>query len=611
MKLETTDKKEKRTVRRVSEFLGESGLVSAYDGYMTSTLEVSADAYPSLTTAAPLSVYKSADFLNYPTSIGSDGKLYYADGDDFVYDGKFKGKLEEVGKKHFGELDEQVVIFPDRCVYSHKTHYYYFAEYRLNELVDLSGITTVVPLRAIADAAPPFALDGDMYFNTADNLVYTYNDGTWSGETPLIDVTYSLEEDSFDSLVKYVSFLHTSDRHLTFERVNAAGETGSTHIKIVFSTEKYPAVYSGLKNFAPGDRVFFRGITTYNDGTENNLYALANGTTITEIADEYIIVENTVGMKNVFADPDGSIKFITMVKVVPPLECVVRVGNRLWGAVGDKIYASAANNPREWSPVRGGVVIKAETMGKILGACELSGTPVFFTERSVIKVIAVSGGYKLSVTPALGLSPDSRESIACVSGAIYYLSNHGVMCYSGTVPKKVDFMCTELKGGAMAASDGARYYLSMGDKVFVYTPENKTWYRRNINAKALCNHNATVAFIHEKDGSREIGVLERGTTGSAAHAVFAPWDTDILEKKKYRRLYIEMIADKSAKVTVTALYDSTEVSANTLTGTGKLELYKIELLPYTADRLTLTLSTRANVNFTVKSISREFSLCDT
>lgn len=595
---------EKRTLRRVDRFSGYSTSYNAPDGALTAAQNMCADAYPSLTCAKPPRVMP--DLLVSPTSVGADEKLFYVDGTDFVYDGIVRGKVS-AGKKKLASLGDTVVVFPDRRAYSHKTEYYHFSYSKLVKLKSTDGITHITKLTAICDTLPESADEGDLVFNDTDNKLYTMSAGTWVASEPSFTTTYALDKSEYFPLMVTHTFTTLSEKSLRLETVNELGESGTSHIKISFLQDFDPK-YVDLSDFKVGDRVTLRGIYTASVDENDALVALAGGTTITKIAGNYMIVENTGGADYVSILLSDRVEKVVMTKVIPPLECVMSAQNRLWGAVGNTIYACAPGDVTEWSTTNGAVILEADTTSDIIGCADHSGVPVFFTKDSIIRVYTVYNGYKLNIIPAPGLSEKHPDSIASVAGSLYYLSDTGVMRYTGNSPKQVTFECEPLSAGAIGASDRTHYYLANQSKLYVYSPECDVWYYYNVKVTDMCGFGTGVAVIGSIFGTEELLIYSDENENAPTvypTADFIPWDTDIVTKKTYYKLYIEMKASDVAPVYISIEFDDGRRVYHTLAGEGKMKLYTIDLVPTVSNFIKLSVYSNIG-DFVIKSVTREF-----
>lgn len=595
---------EKRTLRRVDSFSGLNTSYSAPDGALTAAQNMCADAYPALKCARPPRVMP--DLLVSPSSLGSDEKIFYVDGSNFVYDGVVRGRVS-VGKKKFASLADTVVIFPDRHAFSHKSEYYHFSYTGLVRLKNTEGVTHITKLTAICDTLPGSASDGDIVYNNSDNKIYTMTSGIWSPSVPSFTTTYVLDKSEYFPLMVTHTFTTLSEKSLRFQTTNENGESGTSHIKISFLQNNEPRVVD-LSDFKVGDKVTFRGIHTSSVDENDALVALANGTVITKIAGSYMIVENTGRADYVSILLSDRVNEVVMTKVIPPLECVMTVGDRIWGAVGNTIYASAPGDVTEWSTRNGAIILEADTASDIIGCADHAGVPVFFTKDAIIRVYTVYNGYKLNIIPAPGLSEKHPDSVACVAGSLYYVSDAGIMRYSGNSPKQVTFECEPLSAGAIGRTDMTRYYLANGDKLYVYSPECDAWYYYSVTVTTMCGFGTGVAVIGSIFGTEELLIYSDDNDPAPTvypTADFIPWDTDIVTKKTYYKLYIEMKASTAAPVYISIEFDNGKRVYHTLNGDGTMKLYTIELVPVKSDYIKLSVYSNIG-DFVIKSVTREF-----
>ncbi len=610
MNLATPEKNEKKLVRTLNTFYGQRGTQAPEEGYLSDAKDLSFDAFPALKSAAPIRKAQGLPTLVNPLSIGADEKLYYNDGSNFIYDGVVRYSSLSVGKKSFVPFDGRVLIFPDRIAYSHKTRYYFYAYNKLSELTEPDVLTSIVELSAISATAPENALEGDKYYNTSDNKIYTLTNNVWYASSPSVRVSYAIKENTVEALQKTYIFGTAGNREIKFKTTDKNGDYGNTHIKISFYRDSEPTSLS-LTTFKVGDKVSFRGIHTGNAEANVSLSALANGTTITAIHPKYMLVENTGGAVDISIGLSTQVDEVMMIKVIPPLSFARAIGNRVWGAVGNTIYACAPNDPFNWNVNDGAYAIKADTLGDIIGCAQLSDTPIFFTEDAIIRVNNVQGGCKLSVIPSPGLTKSTLNSVAYVAGSLFYLSSYGLMRYSGGVPKKVETSgIGDFTGNIIGASDGARYYLSCNNKLYVYDVASESLSYRDVMVIDMSAFENSIVLIGKYLGESGIFVVDNNINAPSAlypNALFLPWDTDILKKKTYKRLYVQLKAELGKNV-----YIRVKIGDNTyydfmLTGTGEFKLYKLDLKPTRSDSISVNVYSQYTA-FTLNSISREFTV---
>lgn len=180
-------------------------------------------------------------------------------------------------------------------------------------------------------------------------------------------------------------------------------------------------------------------------------------------------------------------------RLVPDMDFVVEHGNRLWGCRYDgqinEIYASCLGDFTNWwrfdALASDAYRASRGAAGPFTGAVSYGSSVLFFRQRCLEKVYPSAAGAHQIVTTALdGVAPGCGGSLQIVDGVLYYLSGTGVMAYDGSMPVSVS---GNLPGGvcysAVAGRWQSRYYLSCrtdrGDHVLVYDTRRGLWHRED------------------------------------------------------------------------------------------------------------------------------------
>ena len=104
--------------------------------------------------------------------------------------------------------------------------------------------------------------------------------------------------------------------------------------------------------------------------------------------------------------------------------------------------------------------------GDFTGCVSFLGYPVFFKEDHIYKVYgSIPSNFEVMGSATLGVAKGCGGSLAIAGERLLYLSNSGVMIYSGGIPQSLHdaFGMTRLRNGR-AGSDGLKYYLSAQDE---------------------------------------------------------------------------------------------------------------------------------------------------
>lgn len=193
---------------------------------------------------------------------------------------------------------------------------------------------------------------------------------------------------------------------------------------------------------------------------------------------------------------DGYSSDLRIERNVPDLDILFTHENRLWGAKGDTIYASALGDPFTWynfdtvDTASWSVDVMDE--GDFTGGCSFLGYPIFFKENHIYKVYgSVPSEYSLVQSADLGVEAGSGKSLAIAGEKLYYLSRAGVCVYSGALPQVISQPLGDIRyHNASAGSDGLKYYISMvrpdipGQKrrTFIYDTQTGLWQTDDLRA---------------------------------------------------------------------------------------------------------------------------------
>jgi len=236
--------------------------------------------------------------------------------------------------------------------------------------------------------------------------------------------------------------------------------------------------------FNVGDCVVFEG------GRHNNGVVAV----IQEISDDRKALrfyENTFKWQ---LDSDGQTedKPVAITRKMPKgLSYVMSVGNRLWACGGKHIAASADGDPFNWNTFEGTAAdswqVDALGEGDFTGCANYGGTPIFFKENALFKVLGdYPGVFTLNETPCFGIVPGGEKSVAEVSGYLFWVSSAGVMYYSGGVVRSIGVELGKIdKSYAIGGSDGIRYYVcfhnggSGSAELYCYDTAYGAWYKED------------------------------------------------------------------------------------------------------------------------------------
>ena len=608
---------EKRTQKTTDIFEGIRNCAAACDGDLLNAENICSDAYPALRTSPARRVPSLHYTLTSPASVGATDRLIYADSKNFYY-GDNCYSDESTIRKHFVKLGDTVAIFPQKTCFRSYKKYYYYDTFNMVEFENNGTINESETLVAISESEPSDALPGDRYYNTSSGRLYTYTDGVWGNAVePDNTVIYSVDVCEFGRLDALFKWGLGSSGGVKVKTVGADSDTGTDCIKFQFY-RLGNAVNINLSAFKVGDKVTVTGVILTDSNEMMDIEALAAGTVIQEIGDTYFTVKNMSDGGIINSWVSSNTTRVTMQRIVPSLDCFAAVGDRIWGAKGNMIYACAPCDPNTWgagNTADTALMLDSLIQEDIIGCADFGGVPIFFTENAIIEVLSVYNGYKLSVTPAPGLSKNNPESIAFVSGSLYYVSDSGVMCYGGASPKRINFKPGELLSSMIGGTDGVKYYLSGSSGTYIYDTRNKCWYKESGTFTSFARYGSGLAGISEENGvghvyllggveTDEDSIQELGTRTIE----FAPFYEGTTSKKTYSRLIMRAQADEECEAEIYVSYDGGDFKkATKITGCGKTHVYDIPLIPVKADFMQIRIVSEGG-EFTLISLTREFVL---
>lgn len=359
--------------------------------------------------------------------------------------------------------------------------------------------------------------------------------------------------------------------------------------------------------FNVGDAVTISGCTTE---TKNNVTAV-----IREIdGNKLYFSENLfhIGFNDVIVGSwaghaeEGA---VTITREVPELLQLCEDGNRLWGCSKGTVYASKLGDPFNWNVFDGletdSWTVTPGSSGEFTGCCNFQGYPTFFKEDRIYKAYgSVPSEFSLVDSPYLGVMAGCGQSLATVSGVLFYLSSAGPMAYTGSVPQPIGdaFGSTRFVGG-VAGSDGIKYYVSLEDadgryRLFVYDAQKGMWHiEDDMQATHLCRHDGELYCLDAAGQIRLLGDVQQAPEGCteetdlAWFAEFGDFTHEDPNHKGLGKLQLRLQMEEGSEVKILVQYDSDGVwrLVRAVTGEGSKRNYYLPIIPRRCDHYRLLL----------------------
>lgn len=366
--------------------------------------------------------------------------------------------------------------------------------------------------------------------------------------------------------------------------------------------------------FRVGDAVEIEGLTTFPE--ENGSYIIRGfGEHITSDGTKLptIIFDN-----DVFEKTGTDAGAVTIRRKVPNLTVVTESSNRLWGADGNTIFASALGDPTNFYTYDGldtdSYAVAVASEGAFTGCCGFGNSVLFWKEDRLHKILgAYPSQYTMYEYNVPGVKRGSEGSLVNINEVLYYHGRDGVYRYNGGTPDLIteNFGLRRFKDASAGAVDG-RYYISMQDTrseewgLWAYDTQHGIWLREDES------HSVDFAIDDGKlfciaDGKLMCLNPEESDEVVAWSATSARMDETYHNRKCYSRLLLrgELLEDQAwLQVDISCdgepfkrVYTSRDKAAKTLV---------IPILPKRCDNFRIRLSGEGKC--IIRSMVREFGL---
>lgn len=411
---------------------------------------LTSDYYPVMSTRDKRGII---DHLDNPQGLFGGAQLAWIESGRFYYDGINVCEVTE-GEKQFVRIGALLCIFPDKLIYNTYTGELDSMEVSLT----LSGETVYTLCKADGSA---------------------YNQYVGDSEPDTSEYTVWLDTSTTPSVLK--EYAASSAQWV---------EIATTYIKIAnkgIGTE-----------FSEYDAVTISGSVVSDLNTDNIVYAAGQGYIIvTGLIDSVVTQSSRLSMK----------------RVVPDMDFVTEMNNRIWGCSSDnhEIYACKLGDPKNWRCYMGitsdSYTATVGIEGKFTGAISHLGYVLFFKENAIIKVYGTDpSNYTITTTRCRGVQDGSERSLITINEILYYKAVNSICSYDGSLPQNISTdLGNELYFEARAGYCKEKYYVCMRNsnyewRLFVYDTIKGMWHiedRQEI--QCFANAGGGLYFIDKND----------------------------------------------------------------------------------------------------------------
>lgn len=614
MRLPYMTAKTNRATQQTIAFGGVNYGLRPGDGELAESLGLSSARYPCLSQRAGRKTFGS---YTDPTGLYARGKLCVVDGTDFIYDGKVVGQVE-AGEKLFATINTKIVIFPDKVYYDTKEEKFGNLSARCDGYagdITFTANTLTTPEQSWNDIALEEEKVQDGAAGT--DAVTVYTGASVDKTTGALTMTGGTE--------KTVAGLKEGD-------LIQYGLTDSE------KTKKYMAVKSCEKEELPEDEetpATYKLVCTVHESTLikypdlSELFKVGDGVEISgcsgslEKNNGTRIVKGTAARTLTFADDTFTAgtetEAVTVERKVPDFSCICECDNRIWGAEGTTIYASALGDPTNFFVYDGlatdSYSVAVGSDGDFTGCCAYSSTVLFWKENYLHKILgSYPAQYEIYTYTVPGIQKGSEKSLTVINETLYYKGRNGVYAYAGGTPELIseNFGTRRFTNG-IGGTDGERYYLSMQreDKtweLYVFDTLRGLWLREDaIHAVDFAYLEGTLYFLDGSNKKVRMMGQDNSEEGPVAWtATLAPMDETTHGRKNYSRLYLRADLEAGAWLKIEISADGTPFRQVFATHNQRARTMTIPILPVRCDSFQIRMTGKGMC--IIKSMVREFSL---
>lgn len=544
----------------------------APEGSLEEAVNMRADAYPSLASRRPLGVLCSFagrrvygfGFSEKPYYVAENGEgevFFYYDGEPY-----FEVSATE---KSFAVINGLICIFPDKK---------YFSETAMRAKNASEPYESLEALHEATKSGSNLSA-GDIYL--AGNVVYTYNPaGLWrdnlTSESDLKETPYSYLA---QSLWNYVSQRWGELGLSAFIGMRENGMVKVNDTDGLYDTVIDFDAGESLYGLKIGDPVELKVRYRTTSSPYSSVYRTYN-TALYSVTVKKGYYAYTFSGADIspYLDDEGNPSetgklarySVEVIKRIPDFDTVFVHDNRLWGAEGEYIHASAPGDPTLFlsysmsaaSPWSLAVMSK----GRFTAGCSFLGYPTFFKEDMILRI---AGSYPEEYTTyetadVLGVKAGEGKSLAASSGELYYTSREGVARYRGSYPEIVSepLGMTDFSDTAAGAMRGILYF-SAGGRLYAYDTKKKIWMGTYPSAFSCFFDSEGVLYALAEESNAVMALNGDGTLpieqGEViSEAVTLPFYSDTLDKKGAGHVSVLLDMEEGAWAELYISYDGGE-----------------------------------------------------
>ncbi|HIZ55336.1 MAG TPA: hypothetical protein H9671_03915 [Firmicutes bacterium] len=604
MKLPYMQTAVRKSSKQIISFYGVNYSQNTREGEFLESYGLSSMKFPCLSQREGR---KIAGSYQHPTGLYARGKLCVVDGTDFIYGDEVVGQVSE-GEKHIATINTKIVIFPDKVFYDTDTKEFGNLSASCSGFsgdVVFTSNTITVPAQSYIDSAQTeegkmISIPAGMSFTVYTGVTVNKANGqmTFSGETektPGNLIKGDIIQQGCDVETEYMVIQNTVE-----------SEDGSYQIDYILheiSLHQYPSLE---ELFSAGDGVELSGCTSFPDNNGSHIIRSVDGQKLTFD-------------KDIFSQTGTEKGTVLIERKIPDLSCICECDNRIWGAEGTTIYASALGDPKNFFVYDGlstdSYAVAVGTDGDFTGCISYSSTVLFWKENCLHKVLgSYPAQYEIYTYTIPGIQKGSEKSASVINETLFYKGRNGVYAYAGGTPELIsECFGTKQFENAVAGSDGSRYYISMqGDdgqwNLYVYDPMRGIWLREdNTHAADFAQLDGILYYLDADNGKVVMTGQDYSEEGKIQwSATLCQMDEIVHGRKGYSKLYLRADMEAGAWIKVEISADNAPFYQIYAGHNERAKTIQIPILPTRCDNFRIRLSGQGIC--IIKSLVREFSI---
>ena len=220
--------------------------------------------------------------------------------------------------------------------------------------------------------------------------------------------------------------------------------------------------------------------------------------------------------------PDGEMFNISIGISIPTFEHVCVNRDRIWGAVGNELYACASCDPRFWFRYDGTAAdsfyAQIPDVSSFTGIASYCNSVYFFTAENVYRMYGTTPDvFSIAPLGIYGMHGTESRSVAVALGMLFYNSTQGVVSCDGDSARVIGYpLGDDMPLSAIGGGFANKYYMAFQDKMYVFNIEYSTWqlYSDNVHITDVKAFDGRVV-IFEGEYATYINKKEEETTWSS------------------------------------------------------------------------------------------------